>query len=82
MYNCHDCKGLSVEYMVRQPVWAAAVPSKITHVKVCLHCLQARLKRQLVQDDFDFSLHINQGLLFGAQISRMAVLDDLRRRPR
>jgi hypothetical protein len=76
MTNCHDCRGLHHDYMVKRPIWALAVPPKLTHIKICLHCLQQRLGRQLTPNDFDFTIVINKDLLFGCTMGQLALIYD------
>ena len=43
------------------------------HLSLCLGCLEKRLGRELEDTDFDPSLPINEGLVFGVQLGlRMA----------
>ncbi len=68
MFNCADCKDYGFLFMVRREVWEEAVAKKDRHKMICVHCLQARLGRQLRKDDFDYSLRINDALTFGIRL--------------
>lgn len=64
-FECGNCHAFSEPYMVRTPLWLEAVPRHLQKGVVCLNCLQAFMKRPLVNEDFDFTVPINQGILFG-----------------
>jgi hypothetical protein len=80
-FRCHDCGNIACEYMVRDSVWNRAWPEYRekkallvaehpnerwkTHLLLCFECLQRRLNRSLVPEDFDLHLVINHGILLG-----------------
>lgn len=74
MFTRFDCGGLGVEYMVTGATWQKAVTRTEMPEKICLHCLEARLGRQLTESDFDFSLQINAGIARGVLMGRERVL--------
>lgn len=76
---CIDCKSSHDNYMVLNPVWKAACPDYVVlkktrkHVNLCLACLESRLGRNLVAEDFT-SATINDAIRLGIRIGlRMKV---------
>lgn len=68
---CTDC-GVCVRqkaeyaYMVLPEIWRAAggKPNSNDHLILCIGCLEARLKRRLVPEDFDASIPLNSIPIF------------------
>lgn len=73
-WGCYDCKNFNDQYMVRDAVWKSIIakPAERKDLLLCLTCLQARLKRQLVAEDFDFTLPINSVMLYGFKMGQRA----------
>lgn len=55
-FKCEDCSADTIEiheyYMVHDAVWNAVVPAAQKHIFLCVGCLETRLGRRLVPDDF------------------------------
>ena len=52
---CIDCGGFDVGYAVKPNIWASAIraePRIQSKKRLCINCLQKRLGRNLVIDDF------------------------------
>ena len=64
-YLCMDCQIIAPAYMVKNEVWLEAHDTQDGNL--CLWCLERRLKRKLVIEDF-IDYPINAVLLFGYRI--------------
>ncbi len=66
---CDSCRTLDPHsYMVHDAVWKAACTNTPKDALLCLPCLEARLGRPLVREDFNSSVDINKELLFGYEM--------------
>jgi hypothetical protein len=66
---CVDCGGFDVGYGVWPAIWITAIREEpVVHTKnrICINCLQKRLGRNLVIDDF--LPGSNELILFGYQL--------------
>jgi hypothetical protein len=73
-YYCKDCKKDSGGYMVKTEVWLKAWPDYFKYLKsrkqglrhglLCLQCLERRLGRKVIYDDFREELPINEAILY------------------
>ena len=62
-YDCMDCGKPTIdEYMLKHEVWRSVVH---TPGILCFYCIQKRLGRSLVIEDFMPNLPINRGIFLG-----------------
>lgn len=84
-FICLEC-GLATNdyYMVKPSVWRAATPGLSSKRGVFLHyrCLEKRINRLLVPEDFDLELGINSGIVQGLRMAagqpRLEQLEEVR----
>jgi hypothetical protein len=60
-FKCADCAGYVPMYMVEDEVWAKAVAKKPARF-LCLSCLEQRLGRLLLFQDFPEDNEVNQAI--------------------
>ena len=63
---CVDCGEFDIGYAVKTPVWVSAIraePQVSSRKRICINCLQKRIGRKLVIDDFHPTA--NEQILFG-----------------
>jgi len=62
MFKCVDCKvdthKIHEYYMVKPEIWSES-GMKYHDGMLCIGCLENRLHRKLIRDDFDLTLPIN-----------------------
>ncbi len=60
--KCRDCGGVNHPYTVKPKIWMEAVNNhNYRRLFICLFCIELRLKRPLVDDDF-IEAPINYGV--------------------
>ncbi len=66
---CLDCHQEPEYYMVSDALWCSAFPSDAPCDEygkpigqLCFHCLERRLKRCLIPDDFPADIPVNRGV--------------------
>ena len=77
-FYCHNCEGQGDHYWVHDDVWLAAWPAYAAAKKelrrclvLCFGCLEKRLGRLLVAEDFDHSRPINRPIILGLRMARL-----------
>lgn len=50
--RCVDCKGINQGYMLNFELWALLVKPRERHKLICLQCIEKRLGRPLILNDF------------------------------
>lgn len=65
-YDCVDCGEFTDGYMVNDELWNSIIAHSAVTIKdcLCLHCLESRMDRRLVLEDFP-KLRINIPIIFG-----------------